>query len=175
MEFAGPRSPHRGCGPRGPNLWEGLTGLWHPRYAKGQESKSTTFSLPFFFSFLGPHPWYVEVPRLGVVLEPQLPTSTTVIATWDLIHIRDLHRAYGNAGSPTHWGGSGIKPSSSWILVRFVTTEPQQGNFSLIPCFFLSPISPLFPPPLEGGFLLWKIVSISEKSAEDSCHFLAPI
>ena len=31
-----------------------------------------------------------------------------------------------NARSLTHWAGSGIKPTSSWILVEFVTAEPQQ-------------------------------------------------
>ena len=34
--------------------------------------------------------------------------------------------AHGNAGSPTHWVGPGIDTESSWILVRFITTEPWQ-------------------------------------------------
>ena len=33
--------------------------------------------------------------------------------------------AHGNAGFLTHWVRPGIKPASSWILARFVTTEPQ--------------------------------------------------
>ena len=40
--------------------------------------------------------------------------------------------AQGNAGSLTHRVRPGIKPVSSWILVGFVTTEPQrelQKNF----------------------------------------------
>ena len=32
----------------------------------------------------------------------------------------------GNAGYLTHWARPGIKPESSWILVKFFTTEPQQ-------------------------------------------------
>ena len=32
---------------------------------------------------------------------------------------------HGNAGSLTHWVRPGIEPMSSWILVRFVTTDPQ--------------------------------------------------
>ena len=32
--------------------------------------------------------------------------------------------AHGNAGSLTHWVRPGIEPASSWILVRFVSTEP---------------------------------------------------
>ena len=31
--------------------------------------------------------------------------------------------AHGNSGSLTHWARAGIKPSSSWILVGFVTVE----------------------------------------------------
>ena len=43
-----------------------------------------------FFSFsLGLHPWHMEVPRLGVELELQLPSYTT--ARTDLSHIHDLH------------------------------------------------------------------------------------
>ena len=34
--------------------------------------------------------------------------------------------AYSNAGSPTHWARPGIEPAFSWILVGFITTEPQQ-------------------------------------------------
>ena len=33
--------------------------------------------------------------------------------------------AHGNSGSPAHWARPGIKPASSLILVRFITTEPQ--------------------------------------------------
>ena len=32
----------------------------------------------------------------------------------------------GNAGSLTHWVRPGIEPESSWVLVGFFTTEPQQ-------------------------------------------------
>ena len=32
----------------------------------------------------------------------------------------------GNARSLTHWTRSGMEPTSLWILVRFLTTEPQQ-------------------------------------------------
>ena len=34
--------------------------------------------------------------------------------------------AHGNTGSLTHWVSSGIEPASSWILVGFVSTVPQQ-------------------------------------------------
>ena len=32
---------------------------------------------------------------------------------------------HGNTVSLTHWSRPGIEPTSSWILVGFVTTEPQ--------------------------------------------------
>ena len=37
-----------------------------------------------FFVFLGPLPKHMEVPRLGVKSELQLPAYTTAIETWDL-------------------------------------------------------------------------------------------
>ena len=33
--------------------------------------------------------------------------------------------ATSNTGSLTHWVRPGIKPASSWMLVRFVSTEPR--------------------------------------------------
>ena len=60
--------------------------------------------------FLGQHPRHMEVSRLGVKPELQLPAYTT---------------AHSNAGSLTHWAKPGIEPMSSWILDGFITTEPQ--------------------------------------------------
>ena len=54
----------------------------------------TTFFLgmkTFFFWFLGPHLWHMEVSRLGVSSELQLLAYTTAIATWDPSHVCDLH------------------------------------------------------------------------------------
>ena len=45
----------------------------------------------YLFSFLEPHPWHVEVPRLGVESELQLPACAT--ATQDPSHICDLHHS----------------------------------------------------------------------------------
>ena len=80
----------------------------------------------FFFVFLGLHPWHMEVLRLGVKLELQLPAYTTATAMQDPSCIFDLHTAHGNAGSLTHRARPGIESASSWILVRFSTPEPQQ-------------------------------------------------
>ena len=38
----------------------------------------------FVFCFLGPHPWHMEVPRLGVKSELLLPTYSTATAMSDL-------------------------------------------------------------------------------------------
>ena len=52
------------------------------------------FLLKFFlFVFLGPHLRFMEVPRLGIRLELQLPAYTTATATQDLSHICDLHHS----------------------------------------------------------------------------------
>ena len=41
------------------------------------------------FGFLGPHLWHMEVPRLGVESEVQLPAT----ATWDLNPVCDLYHS----------------------------------------------------------------------------------
>ena len=53
----------------------------------------------------------MEVPRLGVELELQLPNYAT---------------AHSNTGSLTHWVRPRIKPPLSWILVRSVSAEPRR-------------------------------------------------
>ena len=56
------------------------------------------FVLYCFVLFLGLHPQHMEVPRLGVELELQLPAYTTVTATKDLSHVYGPHH-----GSRQHW------------------------------------------------------------------------
>ena len=70
-------------------------------------------------AFLGLHPWYTDVPRLGIKSELQLLVYTTSTATpgpscvWDLHH-NSRHRRILNPLS-----------ESSWILVGFISAEPQ--------------------------------------------------
>ena len=45
------------------------------------------------FCFLGLYLWYMEVPRLGVESEPQLPAYTTATATPDLSLVCDQHHS----------------------------------------------------------------------------------
>ena len=51
------------------------------------------FLFIYLFCFLGPHWQYVEVPRLGVQSELQLPSYTTATATWDPSHGCSLHHS----------------------------------------------------------------------------------
>ena len=61
----------------------------------------------------------MEVPRLGVKLELQVPGYTTATTTSDLCH-QTYTAACGNTGSLTHWARRGDEPTSSWIVVRFL-------------------------------------------------------
>ena len=47
----------------------------------------------YLFAFLMPHPWYMEVPRLEVELELQLPAYATVTATQDPSRVYELHHS----------------------------------------------------------------------------------
>ena len=90
----------------------------------------------FFFVFLGPHPLHMEVPRLGVELELQLPPFAIAIATQNLSLICNLHHS--------SWQHRIINPLSeakdrTCILMdtsQVVTTEPQQGTPLSIYFFF---------------------------------------
>ena len=76
----------------------------------------------FIYCFLGLHLRHMEVPRLGIELELQLPAYITTTAIQGPNHVFDLYTtAQGNAGSRP-----GIQLASSWILVRFISAEPQR-------------------------------------------------
>ena len=79
-----------------------------------------------FICFLGPHLWHMEAPRLGFKSELQLPAYTTATAHQIQVASETYTTAQSNVGSLTHWARPGIKPATSWFLVRFVTTAPQQ-------------------------------------------------
>ena len=85
---------------------------------------SLSFYFLFIFCFLGPNPQHMDVPRLGVELELQLPAYATAIAMSDPSRLCHYTTAHGNDGSLTHCARPGIEPVSSWVLVGFVTTAP---------------------------------------------------
>ena len=67
----------------------------------------------------------MEVPRQGVEMELQLPAYITATAMLDLSHICDLCHSLWQHQILNPLRGPGIEPTSSWILVRFVSAEPQ--------------------------------------------------
>ena len=83
------------------------------------------FLLFFFPGYLGPHLWHMEVLRLGIESELQLPAYTTATATCNLSHVCDLY--------PTSWQHQILNPLSearggTCILMdtsRNLSTVPQ--------------------------------------------------
>ena len=83
------------------------------------------------FCFLGLQVPYMEIPRLGVESELQLPATVTATATatQDLSHVCNLHHSPWQCqilNSLNHSKKPRTEPTSSWILVGFVTAEPRQ-------------------------------------------------
>ena len=78
----------------------------------------------FLFFFRAAAPQHMEVSRLGVVSElSNWPTSQPQqLSTWAMSVTYTT--AHGNARFLTHWLRPGIEPTSSWILIGFITTKP---------------------------------------------------
>ena len=68
----------------------------------------------------------MEVPRLGVELESQLPAYATATATQDLSFICNLHHSPWQCQILNPLSKARDQTSSSWMLVRFVSAEPSQ-------------------------------------------------
>ena len=85
-----------------------------------------------FFCSLGPHPWHMKVPRLGVKSsyscqptpqpQPQHHRIRTAFGTYTTAH--------SNTRSLTHRARPGIEPATSWLLVGSVSAAPQRE----LPC-----------------------------------------
>ena len=81
----------------------------------------------------------MELSRL-VELELQLLAYATATAMPDSSYVCNLYHNSRNAGSLTPWVKSEIEPTSSGILVGFITTEPQWELpflFLIFICFVL--------------------------------------
>ena len=76
----------------------------------------------FFFVFLQPHLQHMEVPRLGV---EQSCSCQPTPQRWIWATFVTYTTACGNDGSLTHWVRPWFEPTSSWILVRFLSAVPQ--------------------------------------------------
>ena len=80
--------------------------------------------LLFFFFFLGLKPWYMEIPRLGVQSELQLPAYTTSTAMQDPSCICDLHHSSRQCWIPDPLSEAGDQPRilmDSQIHFHFTT------------------------------------------------------
>ena len=75
----------------------------------------------FFFVFLGLHLWHMEVPRLGVKTELQLPAYTTATETSDLSHVYNLHHS--------SWQGGILSPRSKAKNRTSVLMDASQMSF----------------------------------------------
>ena len=90
---------------------------------------SSLFSFYLFiylFCILGPHPciWNWNC-SCWPMPQPQQCRIQAVSVTYTT--------ARDKARSLTHWVRPGIKPASSWILVRFIITEPQWELLPFLP------------------------------------------
>ena len=70
------------------------------------------------FFFLRPHLWHMEVPRLGVELELQLPGYNTATATPDLSCVCDLHHS-----SQQRWILNPLSESRDWTHILMDTSR----------------------------------------------------
>ena len=84
-----------------------------------------------FLVYFGPHLWHVQVPRLGVKSELQLPAYTTAMLDPSHHLQPTLQLTAMPDPSPTEQGQE-LNPVSSWIIIRFVTAEPQQEFQNII-------------------------------------------
>ena len=80
----------------------------------------------FVFVFLGPHPRFMEVPRLRVKLELQLPAYATATATPDPNHVCDLRLSSRQCQilNPPSKGRDATHILMD--IVRFFMAEPQR-------------------------------------------------
>ena len=76
----------------------------------------------FIYLFLwGPHPWHMEVSRLGVESELQLLAYTTAIAMPDLSHVCNLH--------PSSWQCQILNPLSAARDQTRVLMDTSRGHY----------------------------------------------
>ena len=96
------------------------------------DANSKLIFFPQFFVFLEQHPQHMDVPRLGIYLELQLPVYDTVRAMPDPCHIFDLHHRSRQCWILNHWTRPGIKPASSWELFGFLFHWATMGTPRLV-------------------------------------------
>ena len=91
--------------------------------------------------FLGLQPRHMEVPRLGIQSELQLPAYTTAIAVPDLSHICKLHCSSWQQWILNPLARPGIEPVFSWIYLGLLLLCHNRNNSSFSPSYwFLSSV-----------------------------------
>ena len=112
-----------------PHAWNILAEWLGKRYYKDLGLIKLIYRFTIMFVFISElQVQHMEVPRLGVKLELQLPAHTTATATLDLNCICHYATACENAGSLTHWARQGTEPSSSWVLFWVLNLLSYKGN-----------------------------------------------
>ena len=100
------------------------------------ENNHTTFVIPIFFFFFlfGPHLWHMEIPRLGVESELQLPAYTIAPATPDPATSVTCTAACSNTGSLTHSARPGIESTFLWTQGLVLNPLSHNRNY---PIFYI--------------------------------------
>ena len=98
--------------------------------------------LLFFFFYLGLHLKHMEVCRLWVKSELQLPAYTTATAMWDPSQVCNLHHSSWQRQTLNPRARPGMEPATSWFLVGSVKTnaprrERQDAFYSYLPSSWL--------------------------------------
>ena len=92
------------------------------------------------FCFLGPHSPHMEVPRLGVDLEPRLLACATATSNIrSKLHLRPAPQFTATPDPLIHWARPGIEPTTLWFLIGFISTAPR---WELQICYFCMRIIP---------------------------------
>ena len=89
----------------------------------------------YLFSFLGMHPWHMEVCRLGIELELQLPAYTRATATRDPSRVCDLYHSswqHHILNPLSKARGTCILMDTNWIHFLCTTIETRYALFLTI-------------------------------------------
>ena len=92
-------------------------------YCRG--SWTPVFFCLFLFCFLGPHPWHMGVPRLGVESEQHLLAPAT--ATPDVSRVCNLHHSSHQCQILNPLSKTRDRTRVLWILVGFITRWTTTG------------------------------------------------
>ena len=68
----------------------------------------------------------MEIPRLGIESELQLPAYVTATAMQDLSHVCDLHHGSQQRRILNPLSEARNRTRNPWYLVEFVSTAPRQ-------------------------------------------------